>query len=168
MLQLFLWALRLAGWQICSCVDHYQPQRDSIYLSRGERLVKASDCSCVLNAQKLEFPARGDCSRCLDLTGFSKAAAGCPVPVCVSFVMGQRGWPVPGRLFGSAAGTGCGGSAAKRWSILWENSIFGKIAFFPLSVAHEILHTGAKGLLCSLCKWEKKQSNRASLNEILT
>ena len=39
-LQLFLWALRLAGWQICSCVDHYQPQRDSVYLSQGERLVK--------------------------------------------------------------------------------------------------------------------------------
>ena len=43
-LQLFLWALRLAGWQICSWVDHYQPQRDSVYLSQGERLVKASYC----------------------------------------------------------------------------------------------------------------------------
>lgn len=36
--------------------------------------------------------------------------------------------------------------------ILRENGIFGKITLFPLSVAHQILRTGAKGLLYSLCK----------------
>jgi len=81
-LQLFLWALSLAGWQVCSCVDHYQPQRDSIYLSHGERLVKASYCSCVLNAQKLECPAHGDCGSRLVRAGFSMLALRCPVSMC--------------------------------------------------------------------------------------
>lgn len=38
--QLYLQALRLAEWQMCSCIDHYQPRRERIYLL-VERLIKA-------------------------------------------------------------------------------------------------------------------------------
>lgn len=90
-LQLFLWALRLAGWQICSCVHHYRPQRGSICLSQGETLIKASCCSCVLNAQKLEFPACGDGGGCLDRTGFSKKASRLPRLSMCEFCDGAAG-----------------------------------------------------------------------------
>jgi len=38
-------------------------------------------------------------------------------------------------------------SAGAPQGILWENSIFGKMTFFPLSVAREILHAGGQGTL---------------------
>lgn len=58
------------------------------------------------------------------------------------FLVQLLAWAMVGALQSSEAPQG----------ILWENDIFGKITSFLLSVAHQILQRGTKGLLYSLCK----------------
>lgn len=129
-LQLFLWALRLAGWQMCSFVDHYQPQRDSIYLPE-ERLIKAG--CCVLNAQKLECPTPGDCGRCLDSAGSARTHQRFPSCMCEFCDGATRCRGIGGdRCLGVAFVwlVGSGGRVVKHWSTsghplrkqcLWED-----------------------------------------------
>lgn len=116
---------------MCSCADHYQPQRESIYLP-GERLIKGC-CKCVLNAQKLECPAPGECGKCLDPAGLARKHQIFPSCMCefcdgATRCRGSKSEECLGGVFVQLLGSG--GRVAKHWSTsghplrkrcLWED-----------------------------------------------